>query len=157
VPEHDPEPRRDAASDDAAWRDLVRRLEESESGAPEQQAAGTAGLDAAPAPAAAGPERETPGPRYAAPGPRDYVPEEEDDEGFVPEDPPVLGSGNPLTVLAWCGAAGAPLALLLLAIVWRGAPSVAWAGLCLVFIASVGYLLWRLPGQRSEGDDGSRV
>ncbi|MGJ9404036.1 hypothetical protein [Arthrobacter sp. KK5.5] len=149
MPNHDPDPRRDPSSDDAAWRDLVRQLESTDPSA-EQSAPSERPAPAVPAPRIADP---------AAPGPRDYSPPEpdDDDDAFVPEDPPALGSGNPMTVLAWCGAAGAPLALLLLAILWRGAPAVAWIGLCLAFLVAVGYLLWRLPRHRTGNDDGSRV
>ncbi len=56
-----------------------------------------------------------------AAGPRDY--DVEDDGGdFVPEEPPSLAGTDPLTMLAWLGAVGAPLALLLSVMFWRSAP-----------------------------------
>ncbi|MET1035562.1 MAG: hypothetical protein ABWX68_10045 [Arthrobacter sp.] len=163
--ERDGDPGRDGAADDAVWRDLVSRLE--------------GGADSGPSDGGAAGPRDAPGiepwfepgfgPPAAAPadgirslGPRDYEAPAEygddgDDGGFVPEEPPPLGAGNPLKVLAWCGAAGAPLALLLVAVLWRDAPAATWLGLCAAFLVSAGYLLWNLPRQRSGDDDGSRV
>jgi len=90
-------------------------------------------------------------------GPRDQAPVEDDDEGFVPPEPPPLGAGDPLVVLAWIGAAGGPLALLLASMFWRGLPAVAIAGIVAVFIASVCYLVFRLPHHRENDDDGAVV
>ena len=96
------------------------------------------------------------GPRPS--GPRDYVaPEEDDDAGFEPPEPPPLGSGEPLLVLAWLGAAGGPLLLLLFAMFWRDAPLALVLGIIALFAASAGYLLYRLPTHRQDGDDGSVV
>jgi hypothetical protein len=211
MPENEPTPR-DRAADDAAWQDLVRRLEESDG--PADPPAATDGmaptLGAGPG-GHAGPARDggrsgrgdhpgsyggsvpthhddaagaSRGPRMpgadgsrwpdggrttesaggghagAAPegGPRDYSPHEDPDDGaFVPEDPPQLGAGEPLNVLAWCCVVGAPIALLLITMFWRSAPSLAWIGLCVAFLASAAYLIWRMPRQRPEGDDGARV
>ena len=92
-------------------------------------------------------------------GPRDYAaPDDSDeDEGFTPEDPPPLGSGDPLTVLAWIGAAGGPILLFLIAMFWRTAPMAATLGLLAIFLAGAGYLVTRLPKQRDVGDDGAEV
>ncbi|MHA7239038.1 hypothetical protein [Arthrobacter sp. TMS1-12-1] len=96
---------------------------------------------------------------FTSRGPRDYAaPEEPDeDEGFTPEEPPPLGSGDPLTVLAWIGAAGGPIMLLLFAMFWRTAPMVATLGLLALFLAGAGYLVTKLPKQRDIGDDGAEV
>ena len=57
-----------------------------------------------------------------ASGPRDY--EADDDDGaFVPEEPPSLAGADPMTVLAWIGAVGGPIALVLSAMFWRSAPT----------------------------------
>ncbi|WP_247828749.1 hypothetical protein [Arthrobacter antioxidans] len=92
-------------------------------------------------------------------GPRDYAaPDDPDeDEGFTPEDPPPLGSGDPLTVLAWIGAAGGPILLFLIAMFWRTAPMAATLGLLAVFLAGAGYLVTKLPKHRDMGDDGAEV
>lgn len=112
-------------------------------------------------PASSGPSRaaageDGPGGNRPA-GPRDYEVEDDDDGGFVPPEPPPLGSGEPLLVLAWIGAAGGPLLLLLFAMFWRSAPLTVVLGVIALFAGSAGYLLYRLPQQREDGDDGSAV
>jgi hypothetical protein len=107
-------------------------------------APGTSGQDAA----AEGPE--------APAGPRDY--EAADDDGaFVPEEPPSLAGTDPLTVLAWLGAVGGPIALLMSAMFWRSAPLLAVLGIVTVFAVSVVFLIMKLPGEKDEHDDGARV
>ncbi len=89
-------------------------------------------------------------------GQRDYA--VEDDAGdFVPEEPPSLAGTDPLTMLAWLGAIGAPLALLLAAMFWRSAPLLAIVGMVAVFILAVVYLIMKLPQEKDENDDGARV
>lgn len=90
-------------------------------------------------------------------GPRDYdEPEEIESEGeFVPPEPPPFSTGEPLVVLAWIGAAGGPLLLLLFAMFWRGAPLAVILGVVALFGAAAGYLLFRLPQHRD--DDGAAV
>ncbi|WP_066285814.1 hypothetical protein [Arthrobacter sp. B6] len=89
-------------------------------------------------------------------GPRDYA-VDSDDGGFVPEDPPSLAGTDPLTMLAWLGAVGGPVALLLSAMFWRTAPLLAILGIVAVFILSVVYLIMKLPQEKDENDDGARV
>ena len=92
----------------------------------------------------------------AALGPRDYA--AEDDAGdFVPEEPPSLAGTDPLTMLAWLGAIGAPVALLLAVMFWRSAPLLAIVGMVAVFILAVVYLIMKLPQEKDENDDGARV
>ncbi|WP_115787292.1 hypothetical protein [Arthrobacter silvisoli] len=89
-------------------------------------------------------------------GPRDY--EAADDGGaFVPEDPPSLAGTEPLTMLAWVGAMGGPLALLFTAMFWRSAPLPAILGMVAAFLASVVYLIMRLPREKDDSDNGARV
>jgi hypothetical protein len=89
-------------------------------------------------------------------GPRDYG--VEDDGGdFVPEEPPSLAGTDPLTMLAWLGALGAPVALLLAAMFWRSAPLLAIVGMVAVFILAVVFLIMKLPQEKDENDDGARV
>ncbi|WP_426976995.1 hypothetical protein ACQCSU_19740 [Pseudarthrobacter sp. O4] len=88
-------------------------------------------------------------------GPRDY--EAEDDGAFVPEDPPSLAGADPLTVLAWLGAVGGPIALVMSAMFWRSAPLTAILGMVAAFAASVVFLIMKLPGEKDEHDDGARV
>ncbi|MET3719809.1 hypothetical protein [Arthrobacter sp. UYEF21] len=89
-------------------------------------------------------------------GPRDY---EVDDDGgeFVPEEPPSLAGTDPLTMLAWLGAVGAPAALLLSVMFWRSAPLLAISGMVAAFILAVVYLIMKLPQEKDENDDGARV
>ncbi|EMY35019.1 hypothetical protein D477_006626 [Arthrobacter crystallopoietes BAB-32] len=132
---------REPSQDDAVWQDLVARLESTES-APDPQ----------------GHQAQDSGTGAAAPGgPRDYLEAEDDDAGYVPPEPAPLGTGDPLVVLAWCGAAGAPLALLLMAIFWRSAPFAVIIGMVVLFVAGAAYLVSRLPGERDHGDDGAQV
>lgn len=90
-------------------------------------------------------------------GPRDYVADDDDDGDFVPEVPPSLAGADPMMVLAWLGAVGGPLALVLSAMFWRAAPVVAILGMVAVFAASVVFLIMKLPGEKDEHDDGARV
>jgi hypothetical protein len=96
----------------------------------------------------------------AAPGPRDYEGAEDDPLGpgeFVPEEPPSLAGTDPLTVLAWLGAVGGPVALLIAAMFWRSAPLMAILGMVAAFAASVVFLIMKLPGEKDEHDDGARI
>lgn len=170
--------------DDAVWLDLVARLEATESSPlgetaepgrqeRDQAAAGPAREDApkafrdfdplglsAPATAAAPDAGTTPGEKEQLNGgplgPRDF--EVDDDDGaFVPEEPPSLVGTDPLTMLAWIGAVGGPLALLFTAMFWRSAPLLAILGIVVAFAASVVYLIMRLPHEKNEDDDGARI
>ncbi len=89
-------------------------------------------------------------------GPRDYT-ADDDDGSFVPEDPPSLAGTDPLTMLAWLGAVGGPVALLLSAMFWRSAPLLAILGIVAVFVLAVVYLIMKLPQEKDENDDGARV
>ncbi|WP_426998936.1 hypothetical protein [Pseudarthrobacter sp. N5] len=89
-------------------------------------------------------------------GPRDYG-VEDDDGAFVPEEPPSLSGTDPLTMLAWLGAGGGPVALVLSAMFWRSAPLMAILGIVTAFVASVIYLIMKLPQEKDENDDGARV
>lgn len=157
------------AADDAAWRDLVRRLEGNPSSeglsgggppGPPPLPPGHAG-SGDPVPGGDGTGADTGheainGVGNGAGGPRDYE-LLDDGDGFVPPEPPALGSGEPAKVLAWCGAVGAPLLLLLFTLLWRGVPGPVLLGLAAVFVVAAGYLVFRMPRERTEGDDGARV
>ncbi|HSO15093.1 MAG TPA: hypothetical protein VLS95_03960 [Arthrobacter sp.] len=96
----------------------------------------------------------------AAPGPRDFVAEDDDPfipGEFVPEEPPSLAGADPMTVLAWLGAVGGPVALLMSAMFWRSAPLLAILGMVAAFAASVVFLIMKLPGEKDEHDDGARI
>ena len=75
-------------------------------------------------------------------------------EHFVPPDPgPVLG-GDPLLTMAWLGAAGIPIGLLVALIVWQDAPAVVLQSAGVVFLLSCLLLVWRMPHHRDDSDDG---
>ena len=94
----------------------------------------------------------------AAFGPRDYEFDEDDDEGFVPEELPSLSASDPAIVLSWIGAAGGPLFSVFSAIFWRHAPMMLVVAVILAFIAGTCYLLFRLPHHRDDdGGDGAVV
>ena len=83
--------------------------------------------------------------------------EDDDDGSFQPPEPPALGVGDPLVVLAWVGAVGSPIALMLIAMFWRSASTTMMLGIVAVFIASVTFLIFRLPKTRDYDDDGAEV
>jgi hypothetical protein len=93
-------------------------------------------------------------------GPRDYQSPDDDPlvpSEFVPEEPPSLAGTDPLTMLAWLGAVGGPVALLLSAMFWRSAPLLAILGMVAAFAASLVFLIMQLPGEKDEHDDGARI
>ncbi|KUM37538.1 hypothetical protein [Arthrobacter sp. EPSL27] len=94
-------------------------------------------------------------------GPRDSEAGDDDDlhlpGDFVPEEPPSLAGADPMTVLAWLGAVGGPVALLMSAMFWRSAPLMAILGMVAAFAASVVFLIMKLPGEKDEYDDGARL
>ena len=170
------EPEHNESTDEEVWRDLVARLEHMDSEPGPGPGTGADAGDAAVRdegrpesgpvpPAAVPPAAGTPAERTRAifenqplAGPRDYTADDdEDDGGFTPPEPPPLGSGEPLVVLAWIGALGGPLLLLLYAMFWQGAPLAVVLGTIAVFAGSTGYLLFRLPQHRDEDDDGAEV
>lgn len=142
------------STDDAVWQDLVARLEETPSGEPsvEQSPVGTPTVE----------ERVRAifeaQPQLPAAGPRDYfTPESDEDDGYQPPEPPALGVGDPLVVLAWLGAVGGPISLVLIAMFWRSASTAVMLGIVAVFLASVTFLIFRLPKTRDYDDDGAAV
>ena len=74
---------------------------------------------------------------------------------FRSPEPPPLGTGEPLVILAWLGAVGGPALLLLIAMFWRSAPMAVILGIIVLFVAAAGYLLFRLP--QHHDDDGAAV
>lgn len=143
------------STDDAVWQDLVSRLEGTPSTElPDPETAGgeppsaeervRAIFDAQPRSATMG-------------GPRDHSPAEEEHEGYQPPEPPALGVGDPLVVLAWLGAVGGPISLVLITMFWRSAPSNVMLGIVAIVLASVTFLIFRLPKSRDYDDDGAAV
>ncbi len=123
--------------EDAAWRAIVDNYGELE-------------LGPAPEPAAAQPAPE-PDPE---PAPVD------DEEHFVPPEPPPLPRLDARRKLAWFGLIGCPLVLLVGAVL--GVPFPGWATLLmtLAFIGGFGYLVATMPRRRDDdwpGDDGAVI
>ncbi|WP_147917295.1 hypothetical protein [Ruania zhangjianzhongii] len=98
-------------------------------------------------------------PGSASAGPRDYeMPDDEEDEGYIPPEPPPIGATDPLPTLAWLMALGGPILTVLLLIFWTTAPG--WLYLSAVGASLAGWLVlfWRMPKGRSDsGDDNGAV
>ncbi|MCH6470652.1 hypothetical protein [Sinomonas terrae] len=172
-----PDPdRANHAADDDIWRDLVARLRADDP----RLGPGFADEEFGPAPmepsaaerAAAVRELEQAEDDAQTPNFEEFDPfglarprgkafhddEPEGDGEFVPEEPePILAGADPAVVLAWLGALGSPVGLLLSALFWRDIPAWAIAVLVAAFIGSVGYLIMRLPREKDEDDDGARL
>ncbi|MGG5172988.1 hypothetical protein ACQR35_12570 [Pseudarthrobacter sp. J1738] len=142
-------------NDQATWLDLVARLESMPTALPESKQEPETQSRQEPLPEAK-PERSVKDLVTPAYGPRDYIAEEEPEE-FVPEEPPSLAGAAPQSVLAWLGAVGAPLALVLCVIFFRNVPAVGVWALIAIFVASVVFLMWRLPQEKDDHDDGARL
>lgn len=90
-------------------------------------------------------------------GPRDYIPPEEPDH-FEPTEPPAITSSSPRMVLSWIGALGAPIALVLMMMLWPLSPWWLQWGLILTFLAGLVNLFLAIPtgrsrSQRHDDDD----
>ena len=162
----DPQRPRDGEgpTDEAVWQDLVSRLEgdsdqnifgrEQPAGVDQPRSERKSSfrefdpLNVQSTPAEPEPTSEL--------GPRDYA-LTEDEEDFVPAEPASLSTVEPAIALAWLGAAGMPVALLCAAIFWREAPLMLIIAAIAAFLLSVGYLIYRLPGNRDHDDDGAQV
>ncbi|HEY8717883.1 hypothetical protein [Pengzhenrongella sp.] len=157
--------RRSDAEVAEAWAEIVARLGELDVTA-DPDDVGPAATNPRPAPeqpvvpAVAGPpvDREPPheltGRNWEGTDQIDAAEAEIDDrEHFVPPDPGPIFGGDPLLTMAWIGAAGIPIALLILVIVWRGAPNVVLQGAGIIFVLCTVLLIWRLPHHRDESDD----
>ncbi len=79
------------------------------------------------------------------------------DEHFVPSDPPSLRPTDMMSALAWLGALGGPVFLLVAALAWRDAPSVLIGAAVLAFVAGFVTLVVRMPDEREDEDDGAVV
>ncbi|WP_323961452.1 hypothetical protein GC088_06290 [Arthrobacter sp. JZ12] len=140
------------STDDAIWQDLVARLENTPSSSIDPEAGSPSGTTAEERVRAIFEAQ----PALDAGGPRDYT-AADDDESYQPPEPPALGVGDPLVVLAWLGAVCGPISLVLITMFWRSAPSSVMLGIVAVVIASVSFLIFRLPKTRDYDDDGAAV
>ncbi|MGW4380879.1 hypothetical protein [Kitasatospora sp. NPDC004531] len=92
-----------------------------------------------------------PVPRPVEGGPRDYtVAENEDDDHFVPPEPPPLPPADTTAKFAWLAVLGGPALLLFDAVVWRevsGWP--AWVGI-IAFLGGFGTLVARMKDRDDD-------
>ena len=98
------------------------------------------------------------------PAPEPLLPEqppaayEEDDEGFVPPEPPPLPRLTPPLMAGWAGVLGAPVLLVVCLLAGISLPS--WFSLLLVaaFVGGFVFLVATMPREpREPWDDGSRI
>ncbi len=75
------------------------------------------------------------------------------DDHFIPEPPPPLPRGNPVTWLAWIGVIGGPITLLLLAVLWRNAPTTIIVIPVIGLLGGFLTLVARLPRGRPDDED----
>ena len=110
----------------------------------------------APVPVAPAPEpRELSGRDWEGTDQIDAAEAEVDDaEHFVPPDPGPIFDGDPLLTMAWVGAAGIPIALVVAIVAWPAAPVVVLQAAGVLFAVSCALLVWRLPHHRDDSDDG---
>jgi hypothetical protein len=108
------------------------------------------------------------GPRHRLPdgseGPGDYElgsaydgDDEDQQDRFVPPDPPPITSTDLPSRLAWVGVIGGPVFLLVAALVWRTLPTLVVIGALAVFIGGFVTLVARLPRDRGDGSDDGAV
>lgn len=82
----------------------------------------------------------------------------DDEEHFVPEPPPALPEGTPITRLAWLGVLGGPGVLLGSALTGFHLSFVVAAAAGLSFLAGFTTLVWLLPDHREDQwDDGAQI
>lgn len=81
----------------------------------------------------------------------------DDEERFVPPEPPPLPHGDALSRIAWAAVIGGPLFLLVSALAWRNLPT--WLLLTALgaFIGGFVTLVARMPGERPDDGDGAVV
>jgi len=84
--------------------------------------------------------------------------ESEDEEGYVPPEPPPLPRGDLITRLAWGAVIGGPLFLLVAALTWRTLPSLLLLLALLAFVGGFVTLVARMPHDPPDDpDDGAVV
>ena len=154
---------------DAAWASIVAELSDLSTDPPGERTS-AAGQDDVPfdfpvAPWVQDPPTRAGTARDHAAGPRDWPASadveaaEERDGEFVAPDPEIALSADPLRNLALLALCAAPIALVLAAMFWVGAPRVFFVALAVVFLGGAGLLVWRLPHGRDDraGNDGAIV
>jgi hypothetical protein len=86
------------------------------------------------------------------------APRQDDEERYVPPDPPPITSTDLASRLAWLGVLGGPLVLLLAALTWSRLPTLVVILALAAFVGGFITLVARLPRDRDDGpDDGAVV
>ncbi len=80
----------------------------------------------------------------------------EEDERYVPPDPPPLG-GDLLARISWAAVLGGPLFLVLAVIFWRDLPRMLLLAALAAFVGGFVALVARMPRERGEDDDDGAV
>jgi hypothetical protein len=84
--------------------------------------------------------------------------DDEDDEGYVPPDPPPIPRGDLVVRIAWTAVLGGPLFLLVAALTWQDLPAFLLFIALLAFIGGFVTLVARMPAERPDDpDDGAVV
>jgi hypothetical protein len=83
--------------------------------------------------------------------------EDDQQDRFVPPDPPPITSTDLMSRLAWLGVIGGPLFLLVAALVWRTLPTLVVIIALAAFIGGFITLVARLPRDRGDGSDDGAV
>ena len=85
--------------------------------------------------------------------------DQDDEEGYVPPEPPPLPRGDAFTMLAWAGVLGAPLFFLFTALFWRTVPQILIVAAIAAFVGGFVTLVLRMPDRRDDDDpdDGAVV
>ncbi|GAB2680304.1 hypothetical protein [Thalassiella azotivora] len=81
----------------------------------------------------------------------------EDDERYVPPEPPPLPTGDTVSRLAWGAVLGAPLFFLLAALFWRSAPTILVVAAVAAFVAGFATLVLRMPDRDDDDPDEGAV
>jgi hypothetical protein len=83
---------------------------------------------------------------------------EDEQERYVPPEPPPITSTDLASRLAWLGVLGGPLVLLLAALTWSHLPTLVVILTLAAFVGGFITLVARLPRERDDGpDDGAVV
>lgn len=94
------------------------------------------------------------------PLPRGLDPTEDDldeDDRYVPPEPGPIGQGDLISRAAWGSVLGAPLFLLLCALLWRSLPAGILVACLVAFVAGFVILVARMPADPPEDDDDGAV
>jgi hypothetical protein len=83
---------------------------------------------------------------------------DDEEEGYVPPEPPPLPRGDLFTTLAWAGVLGTPLFFVFTAMFWRTVPQLLIVAAIAAFVGGFLTLVLRMPDHRDDDpDDGAVV